>query len=314
MEKNLVVKANKLNESRYKLSVQEQRVVLTMISLIKPSDSDFMPYRFSIKEFMDITGVKGHGTYTELKKVTNTLMKKTFTITKPSGDLQIGWVSSAEYFYQEGRLELCFDPKLKPYLLALQSEFTRYQLKNIIRLKSLYSIRIYELLKQYQSVGTRYFDLQDLRSILCVSENKLKLYSNFRAKVIEKAKLDLIKTDIIFTYEPVKSGRCVTGLKFFIKQNAPVVKKSYKRKAAPQVEKSPVVVVKDSAQDLENNLLNDKLNLLMAQYPKHYETLLKHAEKRLSGQEKAKPGLNLTIRFKMLALLPGFIQKNKIKF
>jgi len=313
MKNNLVVKANKLNESRYRLTVHEQRVILTMLSLIKQGDSDFNPYSFTVKDFASLVGITGKDIYDRIKKVTKSLVGRRITIKESDGDLHVSWLSSAKYHDGQGCVELSFDPKLKPYLLALKQEFTRYQLKNTIRLRSVYSVRFYELLKQYQSVGSRYFDLDELRSLLGISDTTFKLYGHFKARVIEKAKAELKNTDISFTYEPVKTVRRVTGINFFIKQNAPVVKKSYKRKANPLVVKSPLAAVKDSVQDLENNLLNGKLDLLRVQYPKHYETLLKQAEKRLSGKEKEKPGLKLTLRFKMLDLLSGFIQKNKIK-
>lgn len=312
IEKNLVVKANKLNESRYRLSLQEQRIVLAMLSMIKKGDVAFKPYSFTIKEFADLVGVTGKNLYGRIKELTRDLIGRRLTINESTGDLQIGWVSSAKYYDGEGRVELRFDPLLKPYLLALKQEFTRYQLKNTIRLKSAYSVRIYELLKQYQSVGERYFDLDDLRLALGVPDDKLQLYGNFKARVLEKAKAELINTDIIFTYEPVKTGRRVAGLQFTIKENKEVVKKSYKKK------KSDKKVIKETQVELELEQKRAKytmgqLNDLKNAYPDFYKKLEKQAKKRLSKKELTGPGFKLKIQFKMGELLPGFLQKQKIK-
>jgi len=313
MEKNLVVKANKLNESRYRLSVIEQRVVLTMISLIKPRDRAFKPYSFTIKEFAELTGVTGRNSYTRLKSLTKALRKKSLTIHEPDGDLQTGWVSSVKYYDDEGRLELCFDPKLKPYLLALKKEFTRYQLKNTVRLRSGYSVRLYELLKQYQSVGKRFFLLEDLRRLLGIPEDKLTIYSNFRMRVLDKAFEELSQgSDITFEYSPVKTVRKITGINFKIIDNSEVIKASYKEKEDSKKREEQAQKDVDTKQALLMGL-NARLKSLEDDYPDHYQKLKKQALKRLKNVDTKKPGYKLTIKHKMFDLLSGYIQKNKIK-
>lgn len=53
-----------------------------------------------------------------------------------------------------------------PYLLQLKERFTRYELKNILYFKNKYSIRIYELLKQYEKIGKREINIKELRGYL----------------------------------------------------------------------------------------------------------------------------------------------------
>jgi plasmid replication initiation protein len=90
-------------------------------------------------------------------------------ISEPDGDLQITWVSSVKYYDNEGVVHIAFDPALKPYLLQLKSRFKPYQLRNVISLNSFYSIRIYELLKQYENIGNRTFEINELREMLVLS-------------------------------------------------------------------------------------------------------------------------------------------------
>jgi hypothetical protein len=47
----LIVKSNKLVEARYKLSLQEQKIILTMISKIGKNDEDFKIINFNVREF-----------------------------------------------------------------------------------------------------------------------------------------------------------------------------------------------------------------------------------------------------------------------
>lgn len=310
MEKNLVVKANKLNEARYRLTVQEQRVILAMLSLIAPGDIDFKPYTFTIKDFAALVGVTDKDIYSRVKEVTKSLVGRRLTILEPDGELHISWLSSAKYHDGKGSVELSFDPKLKPYLLALQKEFTRYQLKNTIRLKSSYSVRIYELLKQYQALGSRYFDLSELRSLLGITDDKLQLYGNFKARVLDRSLRELKNTDITFKYNPVKSGRAVSGIEFTILNNKTVIKESHKPKKKPAALKPSKI---DSYHEKKNEENFKKLDALAAIFPDLYKKLEKAARNRLTEKDLAKPGSKLTLRFRMIALLPGFLEKNHVK-
>ena len=96
-----------------------------------------------------------------------------------------------------------------------------YDVKNILKLPSTYSIRIYELLKQYERIGERKFAVKELKEILGINR-EYKLYGHFKDRVIDKAQSDLKTfTDIQFTYTEVKKGKAVEILVFQIRQNVP---------------------------------------------------------------------------------------------
>lgn len=220
--KSLVVKSNYLVEASYSLSTQEQRIILILASLVKPDEQDFHRYKIEVKEFNRLVGIKNESGYAETKEVTKKLLKRVVVIKNIADktELQIGWLASAEYFDGKGYIELEFSPKLKPYFLALKECFTQYQLKNVIALKRSYSIRIYELLKQYEKIGERYFEIDHLKYILGIEEDKYKYYGHFKDKVINPAKKELNnKTDIYFDFKEKKKARKVIGLYFFIKRH-----------------------------------------------------------------------------------------------
>lgn len=125
-----------------------------------------------------------------------------------------------EYVTKQGKIELSFDPKLKPYLLKLKDNFTTYKLENVIRLKSFYSIRIYELLKQYEKLKERTFSITQLREYLCINNEQYPLYANFKQKVLNIAKNELKdKSDIYFDFEEIKQSRKIEKIKFIIRKN-----------------------------------------------------------------------------------------------
>ena len=217
--KHLVVKSNELVEAHYRLSLNEQKIILAMISRIKPEDKDFEPIRFSVEELTELMGVSGGVYYTEIRDIARALRIKTLHIYNPNEDsyLDIGWLSASKYFHGKGYIELRFDPYLKPYLLGLKERFTAYQLQNVMRLDSSYSIRVYELLKQYGKIGRREFTIDELKKTIGIADNEYKLYNNFKQRVLLTAQTELqAKTDISFTFDEIKTGRAVTGLHFHV--------------------------------------------------------------------------------------------------
>lgn len=57
-----------------------------------------------------------------------------------------------------------------PYLTQLQGQFTKIVIKNVSTLKSVYSIRLYELLMQFKVIGDRLISINDFRSMLGLDE------------------------------------------------------------------------------------------------------------------------------------------------
>lgn len=213
---NIVTKSNILIEANYKLGVVEQKIILVLASNIQPSDDDFKTYTLPIKEFHRLLGLKGSPKYTEMQKITSGLMRKVFELHIENKIVQVAWLSSVTYNKDEGSIDIRFDPFLKPYLLELKREFTSYKLENVIRLKSSYSIRIYELLKQYERLQKRVFSLKELRKAIG-AEDVYPAYGNFKQRVLLPAQKELAaNTDISFDFEEIKNGRRVAKLEFHI--------------------------------------------------------------------------------------------------
>ncbi len=267
---NLVTKSNLLIEANYKLGVTEQKIILCIASKIQPDDSDFKTYTLPIKEFNKLLGLKGTPKYTELRKITKDLMQKVFEIRIENKVIQVAWLSYVAYNVTEGTIDIRFDPFLRPYLLQLKKEFTSYKLDNVVKLKSSYAIRIYELLKQYERVQERTFSLEHLRRLLG-AEDLYPAYGNFKQRVLIPAQKELEKkTDITFELEEMKSGRRVDKVKFVIRS---------KRKAAKQLnlfddtfEAPQAPAPSSSYEKLRGMALSLGVNLSMETYQKWVET------------------------------------------
>lgn len=223
MDKNyLVTKSNYfIMNSSYDLSLEEQKIILTLASMVQPTDEEFKPYKFRIAEFMELVGVEDKSKYTEIPRMTKELMKKVFEIQEEKKLIQTAWLSGVIYEKGTGLVELTFSPYLKPYMLQLKEKFTQYQLGNILNMKSKYSPRIYEILKcnEFKKQGYIEIDIDELRKLL-KADNIYPLYADFKRKILIQTQKELQKiSDISFKFEETKTGRKVTSIKFIIKQN-----------------------------------------------------------------------------------------------
>lgn len=218
----LVVQQNNLIEARYRLSLQEKRLMLFVLSNIKANDDSFRNITTSIYELANLIGLEGNSVHKEMEKVTKNMVGRVLSVRDLDKNtlLQVPWVASAEYFYNEGIIKIQISEKLAPYLLKLKGEFTITRLSDLMKFKSFYAIRIYEMLKQYENLGTRKIDLSDLRLSCGIPDNRLKLVSDLRIHVLEMAKKEINeKSDIFIDYEFIKRSRSFVSIEFSIKKN-----------------------------------------------------------------------------------------------
>jgi plasmid replication initiation protein len=217
-------KHNDLIEAKYQLpNLQEQRIILMLLGQIKMNDEDFKCYRITVTDFAEILGLRVDGMYDELEKTLKSLMSRIISIKNGKSFLLMSWLSSAEYKSGSGYIELAFDPKLKPYLLQLKSHFTQYKIDTVLHFKSVYTIRLYELLKKEEfkakkGAFTVFFEYADLREHFGIGKKEYLKFNNFKQKAIQPAiseisdKTDLIVNDVKYG----KTGRKITNLTFVV--------------------------------------------------------------------------------------------------
>jgi len=225
----IVTQANELVESRYNLTLGEQRLIFTMIARIQPEDEDFKPYRISLSELAEFLGINKNHIYADCKKITKKLLEKVVEIQEPGRLLQTHWVSSADYIDGAGVVMLTFDPLLKPYLLKLKGNFTSSKLEMLLSFKSQYTMRIYTLLKQYMGLQGREIELEQLRNMLGLRNDQYKLYGHLRTCILEPVQKELkAKSDLTFEFDEIKYGRRVGAIRFRIFTKKPIESTSAK--------------------------------------------------------------------------------------
>ncbi|MFI3261263.1 MAG: RepB family plasmid replication initiator protein, partial [bacterium] len=91
-----------------------------------------------------------------------------------------------------------------------------------LRLKSVNQVRMYEILKQYETTKdkSRTLSIEDLKDMLGIDKKEYPVWQDFKTKVLEVCKKALKEnTDIYFEYEPIKKGRKFVAIKFLIFKN-----------------------------------------------------------------------------------------------
>ena len=226
-EKNKISKRNTLNEIRNSNpTLQELRFLAIYLSIINPFDSNSRIVRFSLKKFKEIMELK-RDNINQLQDTTNKLLTKVVNIPNERGGYE------GFQLFKECRVdkddnngwyvEIDAHDKALPLFFEFKNKYFSYQLVNALRLKSANQIRMYELLKQYQSVGYRIIEIDDLKEFLGIEKNKYSRFGNFKIWVLDACQEALkTYTDIEFNHEPYgKKGRGgkIFELKFFIKAN-----------------------------------------------------------------------------------------------
>lgn len=230
MSNDLVVKHNKIIESKYNMTTSEIKIIAKLTSMIKKDDEDFKEYVFVSKKLLDELNL-GKENYTVLEESINKLISRRIEIEQENKKKKLVTTFLSSCMYDntgdESKVILRYDPQLKPYFLQLGKHFTKYYLQNVLELNSFYAIRIYELCKQYETLKERIILVEKLKEILDIEE-KYKKYNDFKKYVLEIAKREINeKTDINIDYEEMKTGRKVTKIKFLVssKKNSKKIKK-----------------------------------------------------------------------------------------
>lgn len=228
-----VYKSNKVVEAGFKLSLNEQKIILACIAKNDSRKSLTTDDKFTItaNEFSEITGIEVGHAYEALKEVADGLFNRYVVISDPDPSnpkikqRKTRWISSIDYIPDEGTIVLRFAADMLPYLSELKANFTKYELKHIGGMTSVYGIRLYELLSQHRSFGRREISIEWLKSHFEI-ENSYSSIKDFKKRVIAAAVDNINKHSELFIQPPIyqKTGRNITSVVFDFKEKAPVKK------------------------------------------------------------------------------------------
>jgi len=210
-KKELVIKSNELINMQTDLSLIQLKVFTKIImSTVTNPNAEF--YRYSIKDLLkDFNITSKH--HVALKKATAWMIRAVILKTQ-NGEEQLPLFTKVSY--NSWIVDMYLHPDLKPYILDIKERYTKYFYQSITGLNSMYSVRLYELLKQYEFRKSKNFEIDEFRFILNIWD-KYSKYTDFRKRVLLSSQKELLeKTDIAFEFEEIRESRRVVRLDFKI--------------------------------------------------------------------------------------------------
>ena len=215
--RNIVKQDYHLVNAKYKLNTSEIKFIMTVLAQVDKDDVDFKEYEIKISELE--AKLQSEQNETRLKQFAKKILSKPLEVPTNDGWVIFNWFEHIEYLRGHSKFKVSISKKLKPYLLELKERFVKYNLKYILPLTSNYSIRLYQLLKEYETLTRRTFTVSELQDLLQVPKS-LIVYADFKRKVLQVAEKELIDNcDIFFEFEEIKEGRKVNEILFRIKPN-----------------------------------------------------------------------------------------------
>lgn len=240
VKKREILKSNRLIEGSYKFTTSENRLVdlalmkLEVIMLDKNLSAEEVAALIKKAQFEEITiyvsdykkeyNIKNNTVYEELAKSANRLLKRQLVYSEKGRLIKKNWAITCIFNDDENSISIQFHPDLIADLLMFKGCYTRFDFDVRKYIKSFYTCRIYELLKQYETYGTRTFTLEKLRFLLGIDDNEYPLWSNIRQSVILPAVEGINKKlDLYVEWESSGAKRKVENVSFkFRKQKSKI--------------------------------------------------------------------------------------------
>jgi hypothetical protein len=214
----LVKKSNTAISSRVKgYSLNQMKIMNLAISELTEHTTADEVLSFQAVDLLKAIGL-GENNHTELRKSTLDMIRGIEIPEKDGSFTQVPVFQKIKY-NTGGTVDIHFHSEVLPLLVQAKTEYTKYYFQNIQRLKSSYSIKIYELCKQYQNTKQGYRDLtiEELKTYLDIPLKKYPRYCDFNSRVIKGSVSEITeKTDLKVDIEPIKKGRSTTGIRFYI--------------------------------------------------------------------------------------------------
>ena len=214
----IVKKDNRLVRAKMDISsVDASRILANLVACIQTNDTQLkQAYRVAVKDFLADPSGRG---YTRVKGLCRELAQATVEMETPDPDgphpiFHVGAIFS-RIVYKKGIVEAEFNGHMAPFLLDLQRCFTQYSLIEYLKLPSIYSQRLFEILKSWSGKSEIILSMTELHRMLNSPASFRADFCEFRRRVLEKAHKDITAhTSFRYEWEPVKVGRSVEKIRF----------------------------------------------------------------------------------------------------
>lgn len=213
---------------RSDMSLAEFKILDTYLSRINSHEPEKRTVVFTKGELEQLLGVKkinkadlttrlnGLGRFVEVEQ-SDKKLHKVALFEEAYGDMDENGLWT---------IQLTCTPKAMKYIFNVEKlGYLRYKLRCITSLTSRYTYVLFMYLEANRFRKSWTVDVDELRQVLnCDQEQTYTEFKRFNDLILKKCQKELLeKTECRFDYEPVKTGRRVTGVKFTLETLADTI-------------------------------------------------------------------------------------------
>lgn len=218
-----VVHANELVEASYSLSIDELRVIALASTKVNSREANVGEIRINVAEYAEAYSLNHGRIYSDLRDAVKSIMRKPVRVFDGKKVQEYSWLVKNEYVTDSGSYVIIeFSKYIEPYLFELKERFTAINFEYAAKLNTPFSFRLYQWLYKARNLKssrtggtiTVQIELDWMKSQAGIS-GEYNRWQHFNDRVISPS-IDRINsnTDLSVIYEPIKTGRKVTAVKF----------------------------------------------------------------------------------------------------
>ncbi len=215
MSHKKITKSNFLIQAQCKLTLFEHHLILACLAKIDPRKAVPSKMTLSASEFANSLCIDLKNAYRELYEASERLYDRTVvSVDNDEMKVEFRWIQKKIFYKKgDGSITIEWSTDALSRIGDLRDRFTSYSLP--------YSIRLYELLIQFNSTKMRRITLKEFRFIFDL-ERKYPLFKDLNKKVIKPA-IDEINqhSNLLVSFKPIRDGRKIVTLQFDFQDLSP---------------------------------------------------------------------------------------------
>jgi len=222
---------NEITQANYNFTALEINIMCMIFFKIREVKGDYLQYHFTFEEFETRTRLNSSNIY-QLKQAVLSMQKKTFQYnTSRTTWISAPLISGVKIDSKEGIIYFNIDIFIKPLIVEVVKNTTRYFLETVFNLSGKHAKRLYHYFSMYKSIGRFTIDWVSLKSKL-VSEDKYDRFFMFYKKVIEPAVKEINEiSELNINCKIVKKYGGENVLDFYINEKKTVFENESQQKA-----------------------------------------------------------------------------------
>lgn len=214
---DLVKYDNKINTFYFRnLNAKESDLLFSILLCLKDKNLDYV--EFPRIDFLNLAGIeKGNKQFRP--KHLNGIFDK-FTNLKISAELSSGdfkmfpLFKLCAYFAKKDIIYFQINEYFIYLLNDLKSNFTQFQLRDFITLKSKYAKTLFRLLSQFKATGVLYLDIESFYNLFDVDKEKYNRFTNIDQFILNPALKECLQFFKNLKLEKIKEKRKIIALKW----------------------------------------------------------------------------------------------------